>query len=355
MAQHPRRTRLAPWLIAAPVLASLACAVTLAPNAWDAQRGPVIPHDTFPADCALCHLSTSWHELRPDFQFDHGAATGTPLLGAHRQVACLLCHNDRGPVQQFAVRGCAGCHVDPHQGQLGTTCERCHHEVSWQPTGALAEHQRTRFPLTGAHAAAACFQCHPGADAGLFQHADTRCESCHQSDLARATNPNHLALGYTSACERCHVPTRWDRVRFAHTAAFPLTGAHARVACESCHTGGVFGGLPTDCSSCHLDDYTAATNPNHTALAFPLACEGCHGTQRWQGATFAHPQFPIASGDHAGFDCTACHTSGNFTTFSCIDCHEHDDRRDLEDEHDDVGGYVYASPNCYACHPDGQD
>ena len=30
------------------------------------------------------------------------------LRGAHAQAGCLLCHNDRGPVQQFAARGCGG-------------------------------------------------------------------------------------------------------------------------------------------------------------------------------------------------------------------------------------------------------
>ncbi len=25
----------------------------------------------------------------------------------------------------------------------------------------------------------------------------------------------------------------------------------------------------------------------------------------------------------------------------------------MDDEHNDVGGYIYASPECYACHPTG--
>jgi hypothetical protein len=27
----------------------------------------------------------------------------------------------------------------------------------------------------------------------------------------------------------------------------------------------------------------------------------------------------------------------------------------MDDEHDDVNGYVYSSPACYSCHPDGRD
>jgi hypothetical protein len=27
----------------------------------------------------------------------------------------------------------------------------------------------------------------------------------------------------------------------------------------------------------------------------------------------------------------------------------------MDDEHDDVGGYVYESTACYTCHPDGEE
>jgi hypothetical protein len=27
----------------------------------------------------------------------------------------------------------------------------------------------------------------------------------------------------------------------------------------------------------------------------------------------------------------------------------------MNSEHQGVGGYVWASPNCYACHPDGRN
>ena len=37
---------------------------------WNESWGPLVPHKTFPADCALCHLSTRWSDLRADFQFD---------------------------------------------------------------------------------------------------------------------------------------------------------------------------------------------------------------------------------------------------------------------------------------------
>ena len=50
---------------------------------WWSGLGPVLPHDTFPADCSLCHTGEGWHELREDFEFDHEQQTGVALLGAH--------------------------------------------------------------------------------------------------------------------------------------------------------------------------------------------------------------------------------------------------------------------------------
>jgi len=74
-------------------------------------------------------------------------------------------------------------------------------------------------------------------------------------------------------------------------------------------------------------------------------------------ANFDHDKdfFPIYSGEHQGEwnECSDCHIGGNLNSFSCIDCHEHNDPNDLADEHDDVNGYQYSSPACLQCHPNG--
>jgi hypothetical protein len=68
--------------------------------------------------------------------------------------------------------------------------------------------------------------------------------------------------------------------------------------------------------------------------------------------------FPIYSGEHRNEwdnNCQSCHiTPGNFTSFSCIDCHEHN-QPEMNDEHDDVSGYIYQSEACYSCHPNGSE
>jgi hypothetical protein len=360
----------------------------------------VVPHDTFPADCSLCHEGGDWRSIRKDFEFDHGAETGVVLEGAHVRAECLRCHNDRGPVAVFARRGCAGCHEDLHRGKLGKNCTDCHDERNWVPRGQIEMHNRTRFPLVGAHAGTACWACHPGAQVGNFDRADIECISCHQADLAVATNPDHIAQGWVTACDRCHIPTTWTGAGFNH-GIWPLTGAHKVALCSDCHVGGVYQGTPNqcvdchlteyqnttnpdhqvlgistqcqnchntstwfgasfnhtgivnNCVSCHLTEYQNTTNPNHTAAGFPTSCESCHNTNSWFGANFNH-SFPITTGKHKNLDCSDCHLNpSNYMQFSCIHCHEHN-QSNSADEHSGVSGYVWSNAACYSCHPNGQ-
>ena len=345
------RTRLNFALAALAVIGAAGCLTdrkpdSVRPQDWWSGRGPVVPHDSFPADCALCHTSENWQEIRPDFHFDHAQETGVPLIGAHAQAECIRCHNDRGPVQMFAARGCAGCHDDIHLGQLGSQCSTCHTEDNWLPFGQVAEHARTRFPLIGAHASTACIECHSGATVGNFTRANIECIACHQRALAQATTPDHQAAGWIDRCDRCHIPTTWQSSGFAH-AFFPLTGGHAQPACADCHAGGNFQGAPTACVACHQSDYDATTDPDHTGLAYSTQCDSCHSIASWQGAVFEHSTFPL-TGKHAKAACSACHVGGVFvgTPSACIDCHQTDYDTTTDPNHAAAG----FPTSCDSCH-----
>lgn len=338
-------------------------------HGWWSERGPVVPHDTFPSDCTLCHVRGSWTELREDFVFDHEAETGVALEGAHRDAECLRCHNDRGPVAVFAARGCAGCHEDVHLARLGQNCEDCHGQDDWRPPEAIARHDRTRFPLVGAHAAAACWRCHPGADVGRFTGADPDCRNCHGADLARATDPDHVAQGWVTDCDRCHIPTTWTGAGFNH-AFFPLTGRHGQIDCAACHEGDQFAGLPTQCYGCHETEYLSA--PDHLAQSYPTDCERCHGTWTWQDARFDHgwitqdcvdchlADYQNADDpDHVALDvptdCTLCHGTKQWQgagfdhgwiTQDCVDCHLADYQATTDPDHELLG----FPTDCQACH-----
>jgi len=327
--------------------AVIACAIPLRIQGWNPERGPVVPHDSFPGDCSLCHVTDDWQTIKKDFTFDHGAETGFPLVGAHQQAECLRCHNDRGPVELFSQQGCSGCHEDPHQGRLGTSCDACHSQDNWKPDGQIVEHAQTRFPLIGAHATTACFACHEGAEVGNFQHAPLECAACHRAEAERVRSPDHAALGWTNSCERCHQPTSFKAVRFDHPASFPLRGGHRAANCTDCHTDGTFSSLPTDCASCHREDYDGASDPNHQLAGFPLDCARCHGVSRWERGRFEHDSF-LLTGQHTRATCNQCHDNQVFagTPRNCDGCHLPDYERAKSPDH--VASSF--STDCMACH-----
>ncbi|MDF1838893.1 MAG: hypothetical protein P1V35_13565, partial [Planctomycetota bacterium] len=319
---------------------------------WWEQRGSVMPHDSFPTDCTLCHIGSDWNTIREVIDFDHEAETGYALEGAHAQALCLRCHNDRGPVQAFEARGCTGCHEDVHRGLLGQGCDTCHDSSSWRAQGPVADHRRTRFPLTGVHAATACWQCHPGAGVGEFSGADPECLSCHGQDLTLATDPDHLAAGWTRRCERCHLPTQWDGAGFNHST-FALVGGHRIDDCADCHGPSVFDVVSKQCIGCHQQEYDDAVDPPHVLHSYPSRCEYCHTVNEWDGAPMNHgvlssqcvtcheaDYLAAADPNHPGqgfpTGCQLCHTTedwqqdifehpwprlGTHSFMACVDCH----------------------------------
>jgi hypothetical protein len=256
---------------------------------------------------------------------------------------------------------CISCHqsdytaalLPPHSSlAFSTVCTTCHTTVGWQP--ASYNHATTLFPLTGAHLAASCNDCH--ADK-VYKTKPTTCVSCHQAKYTATTNPPHAAAGFATTCQTCHTTTVWTGATFNHsTSRFPLTGAHLTVPCASCHSDGVYHGKTMVCSGCHLTKYNATTNPAHAAAGFPTTCEGCHNTTTWLGATFNHDAsfFPIYSGAHRGrwSVCADCHTSPTaYAVFTCITCHV---KTTMDSKHRGKSGYAYDSPHCYSCHPKGK-
>lgn len=322
---------------------------------FNAAQNPNHVQAGFPTDCAMCHTTASWFGA----SFDHSAFTGFPLTGAHATVACAQCH----PNGHYAgtPRDCASCHLadyqkttDPNHAAAGfpQDCSICHSTTSW--AGAVFDHSRTQFPLTGAHLQLACATCHVN---GNYSGLSTACVSCHLNNYTSTTNPNHQAAGIPQQCEVCHSTTAWTPASFDHSkTGFALTGAHVTTPCASCHIGGRYDGTPTDCYSCHKSQYQTVTNPNHIAAGFPTDCSLCHTTVTWMGATFTHNAFPIYSGAHQGrwTTCNDCHVNpSNFAVFSCTNCHAHD-KATMDEKHTEVRNYVYNSANCYSCHPTGR-
>lgn len=213
------------------------------------------------ADCATCHSSRDWKQSL----FDHDRDTSYPLRGAHRQADCESCHRGPDPVGTLPIE-CIACHRDDdaHQGQLGERCEQCHQERDW--TSTSFDHDRSPFPLLGAHRLAECGDCHLSA---AYLDAEPACRSCH------ADRDTHEGA-YGEDCGACHVPRDWLIWEFDHRAQtrFALDGAHGQVACKSCHAPGRR--LPAlSCDSCHLGDDV------HEG-SFGRRCEQCHGVDSFR-------------------------------------------------------------------------
>jgi hypothetical protein len=329
-----------------------------------AQESGTSPHGVIPEslDCSSCHKAQTWTDLRDDMDFEHGGLTGFSLERAHETPACISCHVDA----RFDLPGsseCVNCHEDVHAGALSENCSDCHTPTRFDDVDGLVVHMRTSFPLTGAHVQVACESCHFDDHDGFLSPLETDCESCHLDDFEMAQAIDHVANGFSSACQDCHGTIAWGQGGlFDHlgVSGFELEGAHARVSCANCHGGPNLAltvpRVPdSDCFSCHEADYSES----HRLLDFPTACAQCHSSESWGDAQFPQHDavaFPIYSGDHRGEwdSCQTCHDSGAFQEFTCFSCHEHN-QPDTDDDHRGVGGYVYESVACLSCHPDGNE
>ncbi len=262
---------------------------------------------------------------RPPFPgWNHGEVSDFRLTGAHVFVECTQCHVR----SQFAgtPRACAACHLAAYEATRNPNhvangfpkdCTTCH--ITSRFAGAM-NHQATRFPLTGAHISLQCSRCHT---TGQFTRLDRACANCHLTAYDKTANPSHVAANFPKDCGVCHSTLTFAGARFDHSKAkLPLAGAHATVACASCHAGGQYSGLNADCAGCHLARYQNASNPNHAAAGFPTHCTVCHTTASWKGAVFNHSRFAL-TGAHTRVQCASCHVEGRFagTPADCASCH----------------------------------
>ncbi len=144
--------------------------------------------------------------------------------------------------------------------------------------------------------------------------------------LSTVTSPHGTAL--KEACASCHKADGWTPVRispsFRHAErTFPLSGAHERATCQSCHKQLDFKGVSTTCASCHTDPHKGE---------FGTTCARCHSTRSFveRGTsvrTHQSTRFPLR-GAHAIATCESCHiaASPGQTQFaargtSCESCH----------------------------------
>ena len=328
--------------------------------------------------CASCHPDhagkdfalVSWPDGGTPERFDHAKA-GWPLEGRHARQQCADCHKPAFRVSQAArlsqrlppyvgwvglEQRCTSCHEDAHRGALDKNCLKCHDVEHWKPTPRF-DHDKTSYPLTGAHTTVKCAECHASPRLQLANDArgapipryrpleHQECSACH-------ADPHRGKLGAT--CGRCHETTSFitvNRTSFDHDRTrYPLRGRHTQVSCEKCHdfSGGQVAKNPpfATCTACHAPDPHAGT----ATLAGRVAdCASCHTVDGWRPSSYTVAQhrltrYPLegrhqqarCSGCHvktagaaavamrpATTDCTSCHVDPHDTQFArCTDCHD---------------------------------
>lgn len=202
------------------------------------------------------------------------------------------------------------------------------------PVVAVATTPTSPGPLIEAHAALACVDCH--ADGSKSVRND-KCLGCHEHQTlaarvhaARGLHASHAVAG--KPCESCHLDHRgahydasgWSGLSggaaaFDHDlSGWKLEGAHAAVACASCHPKpGRWVGADRACGSCH-----AAKQPHNFAASerAMFACERCHTEGAWAPARsslkFDHndrKDAAVALDDaQRAMPCVACHPKSRF-------------------------------------------
>jgi hypothetical protein len=249
-------------------------------------------------------------------------AFGYALTAHQRQTdgspfACNTCHVNG--YTTFDQTVCTTCHqqikadfMQTHLQAYGQNCLACHDGIDTY--GHNFNHGNVAFTLTGKHAQVTCGGCHTGARSISDLKATPQdCYSCHAKDDAHKGQ-------FGNGCGTCHTTNGWLPATFDHSLTkFPLTGAHAGLACTKCHMNAVFTTLSTACSSCHPDPSF------HVGLFAGMTCDQCHTTTAWSPATFklSHPA-RCGEGnciDHGRATCRDCHTV-NLSTATCLKCHD---------------------------------
>jgi hypothetical protein len=277
--------------------------------------------------------------------------TNFPLTGRHRTVSCRDCHLNN--VFEGTPTSCEVCHWERRQDDryslnLGSHCSDCHNTFDWKNVAPNKWNHLdvSAYKLEGRHRILDCLECH---EEGTFVGTTTECYSCHSDDYAGASDPDHMAAGFSTQCQTCHIDVKsWKGAIFIHDK-FYLKGMHKIASCSDCHRGGKYAGIPSTCFSCHQQDYNNARDPDHRQKNFPMECYICHGTDadNWEGAEYSHTGFPLR-GKHRTIPCADCHSGGQSENLpsDCVFCHLDDYINAQNPNHKDLGFHT----NCEVCH-----
>jgi len=317
------------------------------------------------SDCVKCHVDP------PRDIEENGASHKTAVTcqdcheGHPPKVLDIIpeCSNCHSGTAHFELKGCLGCHTNPHRPleitigeDLTAPCLTCHEDEGTQ----LKE-----FPSH--HSSLACTICHADKHPNVPE-----CTNCHEP---------HTETMVEADCHRCHQAHKPLAVAYAddtpstdcgacHDQVFAtLTGSktmHAELVCATCHTD-QHGNIPqcTQCHEPHSEEMTAdqctlchqAHDPLPVAYGSEVAsanCGACHGEILQTLST--------SQTKHQSLQCATCHADQHGNIPQCADCHEphtedmvQADCVSCHNAHKPLPvfyGDEIASKHCASCHED---
>jgi hypothetical protein len=331
------------------------------------------PHSgRFGVTCLECHSMETFRLKLDAKTIEFHEKSAFPLRGRHRSIPCARCHMQKKDgsrhYKPIAHDRCMACHPNAHPdiaaGRMETLdCSSCHRVEGFKPVAfELNRHEKTDFPLNGAHRAVACPDCHIDRfgkksernsaervrgklamrvrspwNLALPAKGAPECSICHQS-------PHRDQFG-DATCTKCHSDETWRlQASFDHAArtTYPLEGKHAEVTCDRCHPkqkdakGDFIKYKPiphTACDDCHTDPHLG----QFRLLKPARACADCHRVTGFKPSGFDHNAaseraWPL-NGQHAKIACDKCHvktaiigkteaTRYRTTVRRCLLCHQ---------------------------------
>lgn len=288
------------------------------------------------AVCLDCHDRQAFRPAA--FSARDHEKTRFPLQGKHLKVECDGCHQRPAGADETVSRiftgtatRCEQCHEHPHAGQFevgpfaGRDCLVCHDLDGFRPARfSLEQHDKSKFPLTGAHRAVACRSCHKPIDGNESKRrlsgTPTVCTECHTDVHKGAFDRRGLpkTVEGRTGCARCHAGA--DAFRpvearlFDHDVwtQFKLVGKHREAGCEKCHgdSGRLDKPRPvlepdTDCASCHTDVHAGQFEQRGR-----VDCGRCHQDDKtFKDVVFDHQKdtrFKLDA-SHENLACSKCH------------------------------------------------
>jgi hypothetical protein len=180
---------------------------------------------------------------------------------------------------------CGSCHKKEYDAAVSVNhknagfsldCAECHSIAasSWQ--GSF-DHNKTQFPIRGAHEAVACNTCHIN---NRFRGTPIQCFACHQKEYNATSDPAHYAAGFSTDCAICHRALTWKPAALFPHNRFPIASGNRHSpgvwsSCSDCHTVKM-NYTQFECINCHAHSKSRMDSEHRGKNGYVYSSSNCY-------------------------------------------------------------------------------